>query len=97
MKITIDTQLNIGDFIYRIEFYNGEPDTDIENIGKVEIYGFSIDKNGVWIENNEFGECCAKLEDIDRGKPGNYGFSYFSSKENAIRFINEIKNDMAVQ
>lgn len=97
MKITIDTPLDIGDFIYRIEFYEGEPDTDIENIGQVEIYGFSIVKNGVWIENNEFGECCTKLKDIDSGKPDDYGFSYFSSKENAIRFISKIKNARAVQ
>ena len=38
MKIMIDTPLNIGDYIYRIEFYNEEPDTDIEYIGKVKIY-----------------------------------------------------------
>lgn len=95
MKIMIDTPLNIGDYIYRIEFYNEEPDTDIECIGKVKIYGFCIDKDGVWIENNEFGECCTKLDDIDSGKPDDYGFSYFSSKENAVQFIEEYRNDKA--
>ena len=95
MKVIIDTSLNIGDLIYRVEFYNEEPDIDIENIGQVEIYGFSIDKNGIWIESNEFGECCTKLDDIDSGKPDDCGISYFSSKEKAVGFIKEYRNGKA--
>lgn len=95
MKIVIDTSLDIGDYIYRIEYYNEKLDTDIEGIGQVEIYGFSINKDGIWIENNEFGECCARIDDIDSGKQDDYGFAYFSSKEKAFQFIEEYRNGKA--
>lgn len=95
MKVIIDTPLNIGDCVYRVEFYNGEPDLDIESIGQVEIYGFSVDKDGIWIGSNEFGECCTKLDDIDGRKPDDYGFSYFSSKEKAVQFIGEYRDGKA--
>ena len=73
MKIEFETSVNIGDSIYRVEFYSREPNTDLNDIGEITVYGFSVGSDGVWIEYDELGHTCTKLEDIDAKKEDTYG------------------------
>ena len=87
MKIEFETPVNIGDSIYRVQFYNGEPDAELNNIEEILVYGFSVESDSVWIEYDELGHTCVKLEDIDTGKEDTYGCTYFSTRKKAEDFI----------